>query len=59
MEKKITITPEQMTRAIHEALSGKRMEPLMKKAPILSLAFSVFGAELIRILFNIKENTND
>lgn len=57
MEKEVTVTPEQLTRIIHEIVTGKRMEPLMKKAPVLSLAFTLFGAELTRILFNIKEET--
>lgn len=57
MEKEIRVTPEQMTRAINEVVSGNRMKPIMAKAPILSMAFTLFGAELIRILFKVKEDT--
>lgn len=57
MKKEITITPEQITKVIHEITTGKRMEPLMRKAPVLSMAFTLFGAEMIRILFDIKEET--
>jgi hypothetical protein len=57
MKKEVVVTPEQMTRIVHEIVTGKRLEPIIKKAPVLSLAFTVFGAELIRILFGIKEDT--
>jgi hypothetical protein len=55
MEKQITITPQQMTEVIHKVTSGDRIKPIMDKAPVLSLAFTLFGAELMRILFDIKE----
>lgn len=57
MQKEVKVTPEQVTRIIHEIVTGKRMEPIMKKAPVLSLAFTLFGAEFMRILFDIKEDT--
>lgn len=54
--KKVEITPEQMTRALHEVTTGERLKPLMAKAPVLSIAFSLFGAELIKVLFDKEEN---
>jgi hypothetical protein len=59
MEKEVTVTPEQMTRISHEIITGMRINPIIDKAPILSLAFTMFGAELTRILFNSKEDTNE
>jgi hypothetical protein len=57
VKKEVLVTPEQITKVIHEITTGKRLEPIMKKAPVLSLAFTLFGAEMMRILFDIKEET--
>lgn len=57
MKPEVTVTPEQMTKIVNDIVMGDRIAPIIKKAPILSLAFTLFGAELIRILFNVKEET--
>ena len=55
MKKEVVITPQRMTEIIHEAQSNSRIKSIIDKAPVLSLAFTLFGAELMGILFNIKE----
>lgn len=59
MDRQVTITLERLTKVIYEVVSGERLAPLMKEAPVMALAFTVFGAELTRILFNIGEGKNE
>ena len=55
MKKEVLITPQQMTGAIHKVTTSDRLKPLVDKAPILSLAFTLFGAELMKTIFDIQE----
>lgn len=54
-DKKIEITLEQLAEASAKAMAGERLTDLLKNAPILALAFSVFSVELSRVLFESGE----
>lgn len=54
-DKKIEITMEQLAEATAKTLAKDPMDTLIRNTPMLVLAFSIFGVELAKTLFDDKE----
>lgn len=54
MDKKIEITRTEMAQAVTDVIASKRIMELTQASPVLLLAFTVFGLELTRTLFEEK-----
>ena len=50
--KKIEITETEMAEVISDVVASEDIAKLTKASPVLMLAFTVFGIELTRALFN-------
>ena len=56
--KKVEVDVGQMTDIIAKVMTQSSITDLLHRQPILTMAFTLFGAEIISTMFDIEEDSN-